>query len=261
MKIKPLAAVAVSALLALGAAAVSAQNIAIVNGKPIPTSRMESLMREIAKSGNPIPEEMKPKIKEELIIREIFVQEAERRGLAATPEYAGQMELARQSVLIKSLFDDQQKNVAVSEADIAAEYKRLTAANSSKEYKASHILVAKESEAKDIIAKLKKGAKFEDLAKKMSTDKGSGANGGSLDWVSPGGLVKEFGDAMVKLNKGQTSDAPVKSEFGYHIIRVEDSRQQEVPKLADVRPQIEQQLKQQKLSGFQNDLRAKAKVE
>jgi peptidyl-prolyl cis-trans isomerase C len=108
---------------------------------------------------------------------------------------------------------------------------------------------------------LKKGAKFEDLAKKNSKDPGSGANGGDLDWAAPGSYVKEFSDAMVKLPKGKFTDAPVKSQFGFHIIRVDDVRETQLPPLDQVKPQIAQQLQQQKLQAYQKGLRDKAKVE
>lgn len=251
----------VAALLVIAATGVTAQNLAIVNGKPVPTGRMDNLIREISKSGRPVTDEMKTQIKEEMILREIFVQEAERRGLAATPEYAGQMDLARQSVLIKALIEDQQKALAISEADVKAEYDRFAAQSGGKEYKARHILVDKEKDALDLIARIKKGAKFEDVAKKASKDKGSAVNGGSLDWVNPDSLVKEFSEAMVKLGKGQMTQAPVKSQFGFHVIRLDDVRSQELPPLADLKPQIEQQLKQQKMAAFQDELRKKAKVE
>lgn len=261
MKFPSMTALALASCVLLGTTGVAAQNLAIVNGKTVPTSRMETLIRELERSGKPVNAEMKDQIKEQLILREIFVQEAEKRGLAATPEYASQMELARQSVLIKSLIEDQQKVSAVTDAEIKAEYDRFAATNGGQEYKVRHILVSQEKEAIDIIAKIKKGAKFEDLAKKMSLDKGSAVNGGALDWVNPASLVKEFSDAMVKLKKGQMAPAPVQSEFGFHVIRVDDSRTQELPKLQDVKPQIEQQLLQQKLTGFQDELRKKAKVE
>ena len=133
-----------------------------------------------------------------------------------------------------------------------------------KEYKARHILVEKEDEAKAIIAQLKKGGKFEDIAKKQSKDPGSGAQSGDLGWANPSGYVPEFADALKKLNKGQLSDAPVKSQFGYHIIRVDDVRDAKAPELPSfeqVKPQVVQQLQQQQLVKFQEDLRAKAKVE
>jgi len=172
-----------------------------------------------------------------------------------------QMELARQSLLIRELFAEFQKQNPVTDADAKAEYDKFAAANSGKEYKARHILVEKEAEAKAIIASLKKGGKFDDIAKKSSKDPGSGANGGQLDWAAAGSYVKEFSDAMVALEKGKMTEAPVKSQFGYHIIKLEDVRETQLPKFDDVKPQIAQQLSQQKLSQFQQELRTKAKVE
>ncbi len=133
-----------------------------------------------------------------------------------------------------------------------------------KEYKARHILVEKEADAKAIIAQLKKGAKFEDLAKKQSKDPGSAANGGDLGWANPAGYVPEFADAMKKLAKGDVTPEPVKTQFGYHVIRVDDIRDAkapEPPKFEDIKPQLVQQMEQQKLAKYQEELRAKAKVE
>ena len=129
------------------------------------------------------------------------------------------------------------------------------------ERQARHILVEKEAEAKAIIASLKKGGKFEEIAKKSSKDPGSGANGGDLDWAAAGSYVKEFSDAMVALEKGKTTETPVKSQFGYHVIRLDDVREAQLPKFEEVKPQILQQLQQQKLAQFQQDLRAKARIE
>ena len=162
---------------------------------------------------------------------------------------------------IRELFADFQKKNPVTDAEVQAEYDKFVAANGGKEYRARHILVEKEADAKAIIASLKKGGKFEDIAKKQSKDPGSGANGGDLDWANAGSYVKEFSEAMVKLNKGQLTDAPVKSQFGYHVIRLDDVREAQLPKVEDVKPQIAQQLLQQKLSKYQEDLRAKAKIE
>jgi len=205
--------------------------------------------------------EVEGQIKEEVIAREIFMQEAQKRGLEGSADYKAQMELARQTILIRELFMDYQKNNPVTDAEIQAEYDKFAAANAGKEYKASHILVEKEDEAKAIIASLKKGAKFADIAKKQSKDPGSGARGGDLDWASPNSYVPEFTEALVKLEKGKTTQTPVKSQFGWHIIRLDDVREAQLPKLEEVKPQIAQQLQQQKLAKFQEDLRAKAKVE
>lgn len=251
---------AATAILLLSTAAF-AQNVAIVNGKAVPSARVDVLAAEVAKSGRPVTPEMKGQLKDEVIAREIFIQEAEKRGLAASDEYKGQLELARQTILIRQLFSDFQKNNPVSDADIKAEYDKFAAANSGKEYKAHHILVETEAQAKAVLASLKKGEKFEAIAKKSSKDAGSGAKGGDLDWANPSNYVPEFAEAMMKLNKGQTSETPVKSQFGYHIIRVDDTRTAQLPKLDEVKPQIAQQLTQQKLAKFQEELRTKAKVE
>ncbi|MGC3985721.1 MAG: peptidylprolyl isomerase [Pseudorhodoferax sp.] len=256
---------AVAAALVLGAAAVPAlaQNIAIVNGKAVPKARLDALAEQLARAGRPVAPEQEGQLREAIIMREIFAQEAQQRGLDATDGYRTLMELARQDALVNQLVADYQKNNPVTDADIQAEYDKVKAANASegKEYKAQHILVEKEADAKAIIASLKKGAKFEDIAKKQSKDPGSGANGGDLGWANPAGYVKEFGDALVALKKGQTTDTPVKTQFGYHVIRLNDERQQEFPSLEQVRPQIAQQLQQQKMLQFQQELRAKAKVE
>ena len=247
--------------LLLASGTVFAQNVAIVNGKTVPSSRIDALAAEVAKSGRPVTPEIKAQLKDEVIAREIFIQEAEKRNVANSDEYKTQMELARQTIMIRALFADYQKSNPVTDADIKAEYDKFAAANSGKEYKARHILVEKEADAKAIIASIKKGAKFEDIAKKQSKDPGSGAKGGDLDWANPSNYVPEFAQAMLKLNKGQMTDAPVKSQFGYHIIRVDDTRAAQLPKLDEVKPQISQQLTQQKLQKFQEDLRAKAKIE
>jgi peptidyl-prolyl cis-trans isomerase C len=252
-------AVAAAAFAGLSMSA-TAQNIAIVNGKAVPTSRAEALAQQVARSGRPMTPEVEAQIKEEVIAREIFMQEAQKRGLDATPEYKTQIELARQTILIRELFNEFQKTSAVTDADVQAEYDKFVAANGGKEYRARHILVETQAQADAILASLKKGGKFEDIAKKQSKDPGSGANGGDLDWAAPGNYVKEFSDAMVALNKGQVS-APVQSQFGFHIIRLDDVREAQLPALADVKPQIVQQMTQQRMAAFQQELRAKAKVE
>ncbi|PHM19441.1 MAG: peptidylprolyl isomerase [Curvibacter sp. PD_MW3] len=261
MKKQIFSALAAATLLSALAVPAAAQNVAIVNGKPVPTSRVDALAQQLARAGRPVSPEMMGQIKDEVIARELFVQEAQKLGLDASEDFKSQMELTRQAILIRELFATFQKNNPVTDAEIKAEYDKFAAANSGKEYRARHILVEKEDQAKAIIASLKKGAKFEDIAKKQSKDPGSGANGGDLDWASAGSYVKEFSDAMVKLGKGKTTETPVKSQFGYHVIRLDDVRDAQLPKLEDVKPQIAQQLGQQKLMKYQEDLRAKAKIE
>ena len=255
-----LSALTLAALVAATPMAM-AQNVAVVNGKPVPTSRVDALAKQIAASGRPVDDEVRAQIKEEVILREIFMQEAQKRGIAATEEYKTQMELARQTIMIRALFADYQAKNPVTEAEMRAEYDKFKAANSGKEYRARHILVEKEDEAKAIVASIKGGAKFEDIAKKQSKDPGSGANGGDLDWAAAASYVTEFSEAMVKLDKGQMTDAPVKSQFGWHIIRVDDIREAQLPAFDGVKPEIEKQMTQQKMTAFQQSLRAKAKIQ
>jgi len=255
-----LSALTAAALIAAAPWA-AAQNVAIVNGKAVPTARVEALAQQVAASGRPVDDAVRAQLKEEVVLREIFMQEAQKRGIATSAEYKTQMELARQTIMIRALFADHQKKNPVTDAEIKAEYDKFAAANAGQEFRARHILVEKEDEAKAIIASIKGGAKFEDIAKKQSKDPGSGANGGDLDWAAAGSYVTEFSEAMVKLGKGQMTDAPVKSQFGWHIVRVDDVRQAQLPSFDEVKPQIAQQMQQQKLSEFQQNLREKAKVE
>lgn len=260
MKKQFFSALTVAALMAAAPVAF-AQNVAIVNGKAVPLSRVEALVQQVTASGRQVTPEIQAQIKDEVIAREVFMQEALVRGLDATPDFKVQMELARQTILIRSLFADYQKKNPISDEDIKAEYDKFAAANSGKEYRARHILVEKEDKAKAIIAQLKKGAKFEDIAKKESKDPGSGANGGDLDWANPSNYVKEFSEALVGLQKGKMTETPVKTQFGYHIIRLDDVRDAKLPKFDEVKPQVAQQMQQQRMAKFQEELRGKAKVE
>jgi peptidyl-prolyl cis-trans isomerase C len=250
---------AVACALPLAAAA---QNVAVVNGKAVPSARVETLMQQATRGGQqPRTPELEQRVRDEVVVREIFMQEAENRGLAGSPDYQSQMELARQTILIRELFSDFQKKNPVTQEEARAEYDKFKAQSSGTEYHARHILVEKEDDAKALITKIKGGAKFEDLAKKNSKDPGSAANGGDLDWANPNSFVPEFSTAMKALKKGEMTATPVKSQFGWHIIKLEDTREAQFPKFEDVKPQIEQSLAQQKLHKFQEELRAKAKTD
>lgn len=261
MKMKFLAALASAAMLSTVAPLALAQNVAIVNGKAVPTSRVDVLAQQIARSGRPVTPEMQTQLKDEVIAREIFIQEAQKQGLDTTEDFKVQMELARQTLLIRELFATYQKANPVGDAEVKAEYDKFIAANSGKEYHARHILVEKEDQAKAIIAQLKKGGKFDEIAKKSSKDPGSAAKGGDLDWANAGNYVAEFSEALSKLAKGKITETPVKTQFGYHVIRLDDVRDAQLPKFDDVKPQIAQQLLQQKMGKYQEELRAKAKIE
>lgn len=261
MKMKLLTAIATATMLLTLAPLASAQNVAIVNGKAVPKSRMDALAQQLARSGRPVTPEMQGQLRDEVIAREIFIQEAQKQGLDTTEDFKIQIELARQTLLIRELFGNFQNANPVTDAEIKAAYDKFVASNSGKEYKAHHILVEKEDEAKAIIVQLKKGGKFEEIAKKSSKDPGSGANGGHLDWAGAGNYVAEFSAALTKLAKGKMTETPVKTQFGYHIIRLDDVRDAQLPKFEDVKAQVAQQLQQQKIAKYQEELRAKAKVE
>ena len=259
MSQKSLAVLAFAIAIAGGA---TAQNIAVVNGKAVPKSRVDLLMVQATRGGQQaVTPELEQRVREEVVLREIFAQEAEKRGIAASAEYRSQMELARQTILIRELFSDYQKKNQGTDAEAKAEYDKAKTQGAGTEYRARHILVEKEDEAKALLKQLTAGAKFDELAKKHSTDKGSGANGGDLDFAKPDSYVPEFGQAMVALKKGETTAAPVKSQFGWHIIKLEDSREAQFPPFDDVKPQIQQRLAQQKLQQYQEGLKTKAKTD
>ena len=242
-----------------------AQNIATVNGKAVPKSRVdvliESVKQQAAARNQAPPPNLEVLARDKVVMDEIFSQEAEKRGVQATTEFKGQMEAARQGLLVQDLFANYEKTVKVSDADVAAEYERYKAQSSGTEYRARHILVEGEDQAKALIAQINGGAKFEDVAKKNSKDTGSAENGGDLDFANPKSYVPEFSEALVKLKKGEMTQVPVKSQFGYHIIRLDDTREAKFPTLDEVKPQIVARLTQQKVIEYRDDLRAKAKTD
>jgi len=234
--------------------AVSAQNAAIVNGKAIPKAQLDRLIKNSGQSATD------PKIREQgrelLITRELVIQESDKRGLTQKEEVKDQMEQARLGVLVSALFDDYIDKGGITEDDYKAAYESVR-----------HILVEKESEAKALIAKIKAGAKFEDLAKANSKDPGSAPNGGDLDWVSDKALVPEFSKVMVTLKKGQMTDQPVKTQFGWHIIKLEDVRDVKVPTMAEIKDQLKQMMLQDqawqkaKFAEMMKKMREKARIE
>lgn len=254
---------ALAALVAaLVPAAAVAQNIATVNGKPVPKARFEMLMQQVTKSGQQQRSpELEAQVKDEVVRREIFVQAAEARGIPQTADHKAQMELAKQMLLIRGLMDDYRAKNPVSDADAQAEYDKFKAANSGEEYRARHILVEKEEDAKALIEKIKAGGNFEELAKANSKDTGSAQNGGDLDFANPNNFVPEFSKAMTALKKGEMTQEPVKSQFGYHIIKLEDTRAATFPAFDDVKAQIKQRIEQEKMAQYQQGLIEKAKTD
>ncbi len=241
-----------------------AQNAVIVNGKAIPKSQLDKLVEKTGKPDNP---QVRDQAREMLITRELILQEADKRGVIQKEAVREQLEQARVGVLVAAVFEDYVEREGVSESELKAAYENVKDQYSGKEYHVEHILVDKEADAKAIIAQLKAGANFEDIAKAKSKDPGSAKNGGDLGWVSDKALVPEFSKAMVQLKNGQTTDKPVKSQFGYHIIKMVDSRDAKAPSFDEMKDQLKQIImsdqnwQKAKFSEMMQKLRAKAKIQ
>jgi peptidyl-prolyl cis-trans isomerase C len=249
-----------AAVVAAAPLAVSAQNLAKVNGVAIPVARAESMLRELAAQGRADSPQLRQAVRDELISREIMLQEAGKLKLASLPDIATQLDVARQNVLVRAYVQEYFKKNPITDAEVKAEYDRLRKDLGDREYRARHILVKSEDEAKAIVAKLKAGGKFEELAK-ASEDPGSKEKGGDLDWATAGTFVPEFAKAMTALKKGEFTETPIKTQFGFHVIRLDDIRDAQVPGIEEARPQISQQLQRQRFDRMLSELRAKAKIE
>jgi peptidyl-prolyl cis-trans isomerase C len=233
----------------------------VVNGVTIPQSRIDAMNKELTAQGQPDSAERQAAVREELVNREVLAQAAQKRGLDKNPDIQAQMEMARQAVLVRALFDAEMKANPITDADLQKQYEAFKGQMGSNEYKVSHILVDKEEDAKQIIADLNKGGDFAKIAKEKSKDPGSKENGGDLDWGPSARYVKPFADAVTTQPKGKVSTAPVKTDFGYHVIRVDDVRPMKVPEFAEVKEQFRQRAQQQQVQKMVMDLRQKAKVE
>jgi peptidyl-prolyl cis-trans isomerase C len=259
MKLKTSAALIVGTLVL--PLAVMAQNIATVNGKPVPKARVDALLKQATRSGQPVTPEMEAQAKDQVVLREIFTQEAEKQGIQNSKEFQDQMALVRQSVLLQQLFQSYASKVQISDAEAKTEYEKIKAEQGGQEFHARHILVDNEDEAKKLIAQIKAGGKFEDLAKKSSKDTGSAENGGDLDWAKSSTYVPEFAAALQKLKPGEMTDTPVKTQFGYHIIKLEDVRAAQFPNFDDVKEKIKENMKGEKVREYQEKLRKSAKTD
>jgi peptidyl-prolyl cis-trans isomerase C len=248
-------------LCVLAAVPAAAQVAATVNGKTIPSSKIELGVKQLVAQGkySDTPQ-LRDAIRRDLITRELMIQEADRQGYGTRTEVKSALDNARQSVVINALLAAHLKKNPVAESELRNEFAKIKAAWPEKDYRARHILVATEDEAKSVLAKLKAGGKFEELAKLHSKD-GSAANGGDLDWASPNRYVPEFARALVALQKGAVSDAPVKSRYGYHIIRVDDTRPAKPPAYDDVRQELGEGMQQRKLQTYKEELMKKAKIQ
>ncbi len=253
-------AASIGALPAHAQKKADATTFATVNGKAIPKIRADALIAGQAAQGQPDSPDLRKAVLEELIRREILTQESIKKGFDKKPEVQGQVDLARQGVLIGAYLNDYVRTHPVTDDQVKKEYDEIKAKLGSKEYKARHILVETEDAAKAIIEKMKKGEKIEDLAKD-SKDPGSKERGGDLGWANPASFVPPFSAAMTKLEKGKFTETPVKSDFGWHVIQLEDTRELKLPGIEEAKAQIGQQLTQRNVQKHIDDLRAKAKVD
>jgi peptidyl-prolyl cis-trans isomerase C len=247
--------------LAINPAFAEEKSAALVNGVSIPQSRLELRVKAATSQGQADGPELRKAIREDMINLEILAQEAAKAGLDKNSEVVQQTELARQSVLASAFVQDYAKNHPVSEDQLKQEYDKLKANLGKNEYNARHILVETEAEAKGIIAQLGKKGNFEKIAKAKSKDDGSAARGGSLGWAVPNNFVPPFANALTSLKKGSYTKEPVQSQFGWHVIKLDDVRDLTVPPFEEVKAQIQQRLQQQAIQGIINDLRSKAKIE
>jgi peptidyl-prolyl cis-trans isomerase C len=244
------------------APAVKEPAAATVNGIAIAKSRVDMIVQQGLAAGQPDSPEARKGIIEKLAMQTLAADEAIKKGLDKSPEIMAQIDLIRQSVLANAYVQDLIKNSTASDDMLKAEYEKIKAKITGTEYKARHILVEKESDAKDIIAKLKKDpGLFEKLAMEKSKDAGSKVRGGELGWFDLSRIVPEFGSAVSKLEKGAITQEPVKTQFGYHVIQLEDTRPIEAPPFEEVKPQLAQHLQQQNVQKQMEDLKAKAKIE
>lgn len=262
MKFTRFAALGISGLIATTAVqAQTGSTMAKVNGTPIPQSRLEFIMKARAGQGQPDTPEARKALREDLITEEVIAQEAKKKGLDRDPDFITQLDMARQTAMVRAYQIDYIKNHPVSDEELRKEYETVKTQMGDKEYKAHHILVATEEEAKDIIAKLKKGAKFDKLAEEKSLDTGSKSKGGELDWSPAANYVQPFAEALTKLRKGQLTDQPVRTPFGWHVIRLDDVRPLKIPPFEEIKQNLAQRVLQRQFAASVNDLRSKAKVE
>jgi peptidyl-prolyl cis-trans isomerase C len=249
------------ALIAVSVAPAFAQNLAVVNGKAIPSSRADAVVKQVVAQGQQQDSpELREAIKKDLVAREVLMQEAIKQGYDKKSDVKQALDSARQTIVINALAREYIQKHPVTDAEVKAEYDRFKATTGDKEYHVRHILLETEQAAKDVIAKLKGGAKFEDLAK-QSKDQGTANSGGDLDWATPASFPKEFSDAFVNLQKGAVTETPVRTANGFHVIKVDDVRAAKLPSMDEVKPQIQEALAQQKLAAFQEEMVKKAKVQ
>ena len=259
-KLSKLAAVLLFGAMTTVSAQAAGNAFVTVNGVAVSQNMANVFIAEQKAQGAPDSAELKNAVREELIRRELLAQEAKKAGVDKKPEIAAQADAARQAIYVRAYIQDYLKKNPISDAQLKAQYETIKTQMGHTEYKARHILVASEDDAKAIIANLKKGAKFEELAK-QSIDPGSKENGGDLGWANASNFVKPFSEALTGLTKGKYTETPVKTDFGYHVIMLEDTRPMTAPSFDEIKPRLQQQAQGQQINKMVEGLRAKAKVE
>ena len=239
--------------------ALANNNLATVNGVTIPQSRMDLLLKEAGQNGD-VDDKAKAQLKEILITNEVIRQEALKKGFDKDPNYLAQVEQMKEQLLLRTFINNFIKTHPITESTAKREYDKIKVNMGSKEYRVRHILVEDEDKAKTLIAQLKKGAKFDILAKENSKDSGSAKQGGELGWAVPDNYTAAFADAIKKMPKGKISDTPVKTEFGWHVIKVEDIRTSKGPAFAEVKEEVIRQIQGEALKKYVAELVSKAKI-
>ena len=233
---------------------------ATVNGKQITQDMLDTFSQAVmGNSPEPATDEQKAQLLDQLINMTLAAQAAEKDGLQKDPKVAGRLDLLRTQILAEAASEKFIKANPVTDADLKAEYD-TPVAGMPKEYKARHILVDKKETAESIIRELQAGGDFSKIAAKESKDS-SGKAGGDLGWFSPQSMVKPFSDAVMALEKGKYTTTPVQSEFGWHVIILDDVRSPEAPKFEDVKPQVEMFVQRKKLQEYLDGLRKAAKIQ
>lgn len=253
------AALLASALISAPALADAKTPFITVNGFSIPQYVVDAFVNETKNRGIEDGPELRVAVREEMLRRALLVGAAKKQGLENRLDVKGQIELASQLLLIRAYIGDYLRKNPVTEAELQKAYNDLVAQLGNTEFKVRHILVDEEDKAKDIIARLEKGAKFEDLAPE-SLDPGSREVGGDLGWNTPAAYVGSFGEALQQLEKGTYTPEPVQTQYGYHVILLEDTRELTPPTLEDLKQQLNQNVAQQKVETMIEALKAKAKV-
>lgn len=245
------------------AAPIYAQNIATVNGQGIPEKDYNQFIKLLTAQGAPDSPQLREQVKQEMINRLVMVQAAEKAGIPNNPDVQAELMLARQGILVRALMTSYLDKNPVTEAEVKAEYEKLKKEQGQEmEYNVRHILVDDEATANDIQKKLSdKSATFEDLAKAQSKDPGSAAQGGSLGWAQASNYVGPFAKAVESTPKGKMTDKPVQTQFGWHVIEVVDARPVAFPPFDQVRTQLEEMMRQTRLTEYQQKLRAEAKID